>query len=298
MSNRITETSNKKSLAIDEMNSLEIVSLMNTEDAVIAPAVRGSLPDIAKGIDGITEAMNKGGRCFVVGAGTSGRLAVVDAIELIPTFSIRLERWQPIIAGGEKAMWASLEQDEDKENASVEELEAHSFGPDDCLIGVSASGSTPFVLSALQYGKKKAAFTIAVSSNHGAKASSIADVSIEVETGPEVIRGSTRLKSGTAQKMILNMLSTGTMVKLGRVYKNEMVDMQIINKKLVGRAVEMVMELASVDYGEAERLLRETDQNLKAAIFIGITGATKKVAFEELNKSKGHLKKALKTYLG
>lgn len=288
-----TEMSNPRSINIDEMSSLEIVSLMNEEDREIIQGVKRILPEVAEAVDIIVERWKNGGRVFVVGAGTSGRLGVLDAVELIPTFSVEKDRWVGIIAGGYEAMWLPLEENEDDEEISIKELKRYSITSNDVIIGISASGSTPYVLSALNYGKEHRAATISISSNDDVEISKISDLSIEVIVGPEVIRGSTRLKSGTAQKMILNMISTATMVRLGKVYKNQMVEMKIINQKLKDRAVSILQDLVNISENEAKILLKRSDHNLKTAIFIGITNATLEEANFYLDQADGRLKEAI-----
>lgn len=293
---RTTENRNEKSLMLDEWSSIEIVQFMNQEDEGIANAVKAALPTIALAVDGIVDRWKKGGRIFVIGAGTSGRLGIVDAVELGPTFSIEQDRWTGILAGGYDAMWTSLEETEDDEQIIQSTLENYDFSAKDVLIGVTASGTTPFVLAAIHYGNEKNGLTIGISNNEQTLLSSICDYGIEALTGPEVIRGSTRLKAGTAQKMVLNMLSTASMVRLGKVYRNEMVDMKLINNKLVHRAVQTLMNATDISEAEAERILKENDGNLKISIFRVITGVTKEDSLHYLRESNGHIKQAIQLY--
>ncbi|MCE4050537.1 MULTISPECIES: N-acetylmuramic acid 6-phosphate etherase [Bacillaceae] len=293
---RGTEQRNPHSLHLDEWSTLEIVQFMNKEDEGVAQAVRGALAEISLAVDGIADRWKRGGRCFVVGAGTSGRLAVVDAVELVPTFSIAQNRWVPLLAGGYEAMWNSLEETEDDDNWIIAALNSHSLAKDDVVIGVTASGSTPFVLAAAKLAAQVGAMTIGISNNEQTVLSSICEIGIEAPTGPEVIRGSTRLKAGTAQKMILNMLSTATMTKLGKVYQNEMADMKLINKKLVDRAVQMLINITDTTEEEARAALMSADLNLKSAAFLILTGAAAEEAAEFLTQSEGHLKKAIQLY--
>lgn len=293
---RTTENRNEKSLMLDEWSSIEIVQFMNQEDEGIANAVKAALPTIALAVDGIVDRWKKGGRIFVIGAGTSGRLGIVDAVELGPTFSIEQDRWTGILAGGYDAMWTSLEETEDDEQLIQSTLENYDFSAKDVLIGVTASGTTPFVLAAIHYGNEKNGLTIGISNNEQTLLSSICDYGIEALTGPEVIRGSTRLKAGTAQKMVLNMLSTASMVRLGKVYRNEMVDMKLINNKLVHRAVQTLMNATDISEAEAERILKENDGNLKISIFRVITGVTKEDSLHYLRESNGHIKQAIQLY--
>ncbi|MDL4842102.1 N-acetylmuramic acid 6-phosphate etherase [Aquibacillus rhizosphaerae] len=296
MGENVTEATNKNSLTIDEMSSLEIVTLMNQEDCAIYSGVEQALPSIATAIDFIVGKWREGARVFIVGAGTSGRLGIVDAVELGPTFSVEDGRWIGFIAGGKEAMWKALEQHEDNGTDVVAELESHHLSKTDVLIGVSASGSTPYVMAALKYGKELGTGTISISCNHETASSAISDVAIEVVAGPEVIRGSTRLKAGTAQKMVLNMLSTGSMVRLGKVYQNQMVDVQTINKKLVKRAVQTLMDITELPHNEAEALYNQCNQELKVAIFVALTGSDIAKAKEHLEKMGGHLKQAIRDY--
>ncbi|WP_048716543.1 N-acetylmuramic acid 6-phosphate etherase [Bacillus sp. 522_BSPC] len=293
---RTTETSNEKSLLLDEWSSFEIVQFMNQEDDGITNAVKEALPMIALAVDGMVDRWKLGGRIFVIGAGTSGRLGVVDAVELVPTFSIEEDRWIGILAGGYEAMWTSLEETEDDEQLIQSTLENHDFSERDVLIGVTASGSTPFVLAAIHYGKERNGLTIGISNNENTKLSSICDYGIEAITGPEVIRGSTRLKAGTAQKMVLNMLSTASMVRVGKVYRNEMVDMKLINNKLVYRAVQTLMNATDLSEADAARILKENDHNLKVSIFRVLTGGTKEDSLHYLGEADGHIKHAIQLY--
>ncbi|MBQ6448342.1 MAG: N-acetylmuramic acid 6-phosphate etherase [Bacillus sp. (in: Bacteria)] len=293
---RTTENGNEKSRKLDEWSSLEIVRFMNQEDAGIANAVKEALPTISLAVDGIVNRWKQGGRVFVVGAGTSGRLGIVDAVELGPTFSIEQDRWNGILAGGYDAMWTSLEETEDDEQLIQATLEKADFSATDVIIGVTASGSTPFVRSAIHYGKERNGLTIGISNNESTKLSSICDYGIEAITGAEVIRGSTRLKAGTAQKMVLNMLSTASMVKLGKVYSNEMVDMKLINKKLVQRAVQTLINATRISEAEAIKVLKENNHDLKVSIFRVLTGGTIEDAIQSLRKADGHIKRAVQLY--
>ncbi|QDP39953.1 N-acetylmuramic acid 6-phosphate etherase [Radiobacillus deserti] len=290
---RITETVNPNSISIDEMSSTDIVALMLEEDKAIYTGLKSITSTIAAGIDLIVEQWKQGGRVFVVGAGTSGRIGILDAAELGPTFSIAQERWMGFIAGGYEAMWKPLEQHEDDEHKSVEELKNQQFSNNDVLIGLTASGTTPYVLTALSYANDIGARTISVSCNHQTRSSALSECGIEAVVGPEVIKGSTRLKAGTAQKMVMNMLSTGAMIRLGKVYQNQMVDMQLINKKLVVRAEQTLAEITDISEAEASTLLRDSDYDLKVAIFKKITNSTLEEANQQLSNANGHLKNAI-----
>ncbi|MDE5051065.1 N-acetylmuramic acid 6-phosphate etherase [Niallia taxi] len=291
-----TEHQNPHSVGLDEWSAFEIVQFMNKEDEAVAGAVSGALTQISHAVEAIAARWQLGGRCFVIGAGTSGRLAVVDAVELVPTFSIAQNRWVPLLAGGYEAMWNSLEETEDDDSWIITALKSHSLTQADVVIGVTASGSTPFVLAAAEYAADIGALTVGVSNNESTALTAICDIGIEAPTGPEVIRGSTRLKAGTAQKMILNMLSTATMTKLGKTYQNEMIDMKLINRKLVNRAVQMLINMTAATEEEARSALEDTDYDLKSDAFILLTGSTSKEAKTFLEGSAGHLKKAIQQY--
>ena len=269
---------------------------MNLEDKIVIDAIHKVQTEIATAVDLIIARWKKGGRVFIAGAGTSGRIGILDAVELEPTFSVEPKRWIGLIAGGKEAMWRTLEQHEDNANEVVEELKQYNFNEKDTIIAISASGSTPYSVSALTYGKEKNAATISISCNQNTISTSISDIGIELLTGPEIIRGSTRLKAGTAQKMVMNMISTGVMIRLGKVYHNEMVDMKIINKKLRNRAKVMLMELSNINEQKADYLLKLTDNQLKPALFMAITDSTLNEANHYLTAADGHLKNALKRY--
>lgn len=292
----VTELVNPNSVHIDEMNSLEMVTLMIEEDKAVQEGLQAAAEKIATAVDLIVNQWKRGGRVFVVGAGTSGRLGILDAVELIPTFSIDKDRWIGLIAGGNEAMWKPLENLEDDEKAICELLAHYDFNEKDTLIGVSASGTTPFVIAGINYAKGKGGVAIGISCNHNTEASRLSDCGIEVIVGPEVIKGSTRLKAGTAQKIVLNILSTATMIRVGKVYQNQMVDMQLVNKKLIKRAERTLMEVAGIPESEASELIKKCGYNLKTAIFVSMTNADIGVAHSYINKENGHLKNAIKTF--
>lgn len=294
--NKQTEAVNPRTLDIDERPTHEMVTLMLNEDERIVSGIAPATPSIAAAIGQIYERWIRGGRVFVVGAGTSGRIGMLDAVELGPTYSVDPTRWIAIIAGGKEAMYQPLEENEDDETKVREELESYWITHDDTIIGITASGSTPFVMSAIQYGNEKEALTVSISNNEKTDVSSISRIGIEAVTGPEVIRGSTRLKAGTAQKMILNMISTGVMIKAGKIYQNEMVDMKLINQKLVKRAVSMISKLADIDETKAQDVLSDNEDNLKQALFVSLTDSTKKEAVSFLEQADHHLKKAIQLY--
>jgi len=262
----LTEGVNEKSLNIDKMSSVEIVKLINDEDKKIAYAVETQLDSIAKGIDLTAEKLKGDGRLIYIGAGTSGRLSVVDACEIPPTYGYSPQKVQAILAGGNDAMFVSSEGGEDDPNESINELKRIDFNKNDVLFGMSASGSARFVIGALEYAKSIGALTLSYSCREDSAISKIADIPITVIVGPEVINGSTRMKAATAQKMVLTMFSTGVMVKLGRVRGNMMVYMNPANIKLVNRGIRIVMSQANVDEATAKKSLEDNNWSIVDAI--------------------------------
>jgi len=285
-----TESSNPKSVNIDTMTPFEIAKLMNEEDKKVAFAVEKVLKPIALLAEKIMESVKKGGRCFYVGAGTSGRLAVIDAAETVPTFNLPYGTFTAILAGGNKAMMRSVENVEDDEEAGKRGIASHGLSSRDVVVGVSASGRTPFVIGALQKSKEMGAFTGCIVNVKDSKISKIVDIPIEMITGPEIITGSTRLKAGTAQKMALNMLSTISMIRLGKVYKNLMVDVTPINEKLVNRAVNIITTATGVPRKKALHLLRESGMKPKVAIVMALTNKNSKDAEKLLEIHEGKIK--------
>ncbi|MFS8513650.1 MAG: N-acetylmuramic acid 6-phosphate etherase, partial [Planifilum fulgidum] len=261
-----TERENEKSVGLDEMSPLEIVTLMNEEDRTVAEAVSKALPAIAEAVEVIVASFKAGGRLIYAGAGTSGRLGVLDASELPPTFGLDPSRAIALMAGGREAVFQAKEGAEDDAEAGRRDLQGIRLEARDAVVGISASGRTPYVVGALRYAKEIGAKAISLSCNRGSRMSSVADVAIEVVTGPEVLTGSTRLKAGTAQKMVLNMLSTAAMVRLGKTYKNLMVDVKPTNEKLVDRARRILMKATGVSYEEADRALKAADLQVKVAL--------------------------------
>jgi len=241
-----TEDYNRLTENIDMMSTLEIVRIMNEEDKKVPLAVEKVLPDIARAIDLIVERLKQRGRLIYVGAGTSGRLGVLDASECPPTFGVNPEMVQAIIAGGDKAIRSAVEYAEDDIEQGREEIKNRGVSSKDAVTGITASGTTPFVLSALEEAHSLGAVTVLITNNYNSPAKAFVDVAIEIDTGPEVIAGSTRLKAGTSQKLVLNMLSTASMIKLGKVYKNIMVDVRPTNEKLVNRAVRIITDITGV----------------------------------------------------
>jgi N-acetylmuramic acid 6-phosphate etherase len=286
----LTEESNPRTTALDSYSALEIVTAMNAEDATVATAVRGALPRIAQAVDAIVERLRAGGRMIYVGAGTSGRLGVLDAVECVPTFSVEPGLVIGLIAGGEIALTQAVEGAEDDRDAGKRDLEAVNAGERDAVVGIAASGRTPYVLGALDYANTIGALTVAISCNDPAPMLDLAQIAIPVVVGPEVLAGSTRLKAGTAQKMVLNMLSTAAMVRLGKVYGNLMVDVKVTNQKLSERAQRIVCRVTGVDQAEAARLLTLTQYEVKPAIVMAVRGVSVDEARALLRAANGMLR--------
>lgn len=287
-----TETRNPRSMELDRMSPLEIVTLMNEEDRQVIEGVQAQLPNIAKAIDVMTETIRNHGRVFYFGAGTSGGLLYLDAWECTPTFASKGEIIG-LMAGGDTALSHPIDGIEDSETAIVEDLQSHRASAKDCYIGVAASGRTPYCMAGLRYGKSLGAKTIAVTANPGSRMSEIADIGIDIHVGQEVLTGSTRLKSGTAEKMVLNMLSTGTMVRLGKVYSNLMVDVIPDNSKLYDRIKRIVVSATDCDESLAEATLKQCDYKAKVAIVMIKVPCTKDEAILRLDKAQGFVRKAL-----
>lgn len=289
----VSENRNENSMNLDEMSSLEIVQTMNNEDKKVAFAIQEVLPEIAKVIDKVAQSFENGNRLFYVGAGTSGRIGIMDASECPPTFGVDSSMVIGIMAGGDKAIRFAVENAEDDMDLAVKDLESYKLCKGDSIVGIAASGSTPYVISALQYANSLGCFTAAISSNKDSEIGQIADVAIEPVVGPEVLTGSSRLKSATAQKMICNMITTGSMVKIGKAYQNLMVDVVQTNEKLHRRAENIVIDATGLDRQIARKLIDEADSVCKTAIVMAKANCTKEEALERLKKAKGHTKKAL-----
>lgn len=290
---RITEERNPASMKIDLMDTEEIICLINQEDTKVAEAVRVEIPAIKKAVDMIVTRMKEEGRLFYVGAGTSGRLGVLDAIECGPTFGVGNGKVVGILAGGEKAMFVAQEDTEDDFNMGAKEVKKYSINDLDSVIGIAASGNTPYVLGAIEEVKKHGALTIGLVCIIGSFLEKKVDVIIAPFVGPEVITGSTRMKAGTAQKMVLNMISTTVMIKLGKVYSNLMVDLNSSNYKLRERAKNIFMEITNASYEIAAEYLKETDYNIKAAIIMYKKGVTLEKAMKLLKEKEGVLVKII-----
>ncbi|QPB41873.1 N-acetylmuramic acid 6-phosphate etherase [Rodentibacter haemolyticus] len=289
----ITEQRNPNSMNIDQLSALDIVTLMNGEDKRVPLAIERVLPQIAQAVEAIVKAFRQGGRLIYIGAGTSGRLGVLDASECPPTFGVNGEMVKGIIAGGERAIRYPVEGAEDNPAAAVEDLQAIRFSKKDVLVGIAASGRTPYVLGALKYAKQLRAGTVSIASNPQSAMAELADIAIDTVVGAEVLTGSSRLKSGTAQKLVLNMLTTASMILLGKCYENLMADVQASNEKLKTRAIHIVMQATECDKATAERTLILAEQNAKLAIMMILSGLEKNEAKALLEKEKGQLRKAL-----
>ncbi|OSH20145.1 N-acetylmuramic acid-6-phosphate etherase [Enterococcus faecalis] len=261
-----TEARNEATKKIDQVSTLEMVTLINQEDQKVAQAIEKVLPQIAAAIDAAAERFKKGGRLIYCGAGTSGRLGALDAIELTPTYSVSPERAFGILAGGEKAMYQAIEGAEDSKELSIEDLTQHQLTARDVVIAIAASGRTPYAVSAIEYGKKVGALTISVTCNNQSPMNQLAEIGIAPIVGPEVITGSTRMKAGSAQKMVLNMFSTGIMVKVGNIYQNLMGNVQPTNEKLIQRATNIIKEAAEIEESQAKEYLEAAQLEVAPAI--------------------------------
>jgi N-acetylmuramic acid 6-phosphate etherase len=288
-----TEKPNPNTLHLDELSPLEIVQIMNEEDQKVALAVNKELPKIAQAIEIMVKQLQIKGRVIYFGAGTSGRLGVLDASECPPTFSTT-DEFMALIAGGERAMKLAVEGAEDSETLIIEELKAIKFTSKDVAVGIAASGRTPYVISGLKYAKQLGAHTISISCNPDSMLSKVSDVGIDVEVGPEVLTGSTRLKAGTATKMVLNMLSSASMVQMGKVYGNLMVDLNPSNIKLIDRAKRIIMQATGVNENTAHTALQDANLKAKVAIVMIKKKCSATDAIQKLEKANGFVSKALK----
>lgn len=289
----LSEQRNPNTLHIDALSSLEIVTLLNHEDKQVAFAVEKNLPQIAQAVEHIVAAFQSGGRLVYMGAGTSGRLGVLDASECPPTFGVPSSMVVGLIAGGETALRNAVEGAEDNREAGEQDLRHIHFSRKDVLVGIAASGRTPYVIGGLQHAKQLGATTVSLVSNPNAVMSDIADIAITTAVGPEALTGSSRLKSGTAQKMVLNMLTTAAMIRLGKCYQNLMVDVQATNQKLKARAIRIVMQATECDQTTAEQILFTAHGNAKLAIMMLLSGLDKDQAEAVLTQNKGRLQDAL-----
>jgi len=280
---------------LDRMSSLEIARLMNEEDATVAAAVRRALPQIARAIDAVAAGLREGGRLIYVGAGTSGRLGALDASEIPPTFNTDPRTVQFIMAGGPKALGASTEASEDDTALAVTEIKKRKPGKHDVVLGIATSGRTPFTIAAVEYARRRGSRTIALTCNRNSPLERAADFAIVTEVGPEVLAGSSRMKAGTAHKMVLNMISTGAMVRLGYVYGNLMVNVWTKNDKLVQRAIRIVEQATGADHETAARALKESGNRTPVAVVMLAAGVNRSRASAALKTSKGHVREAIAT---
>ncbi|MBF1215458.1 MAG: N-acetylmuramic acid 6-phosphate etherase [Haemophilus parainfluenzae] len=294
LSTLITEQRNPNSMHVDSLSALEIVQLMNEEDKQVPLAIEKCLPLIAQAVERIVAAFQQDGRLVYIGAGTSGRLGVLDASECPPTFGVSPEMVKGIIAGGERALRHPIEGAEDSKAQAVVDLQTIQFSSKDVLVGIAASGRTPYVIGALEYAKSLGSVTVSIASNPNSAMANIVDIAIDTVVGPEVLTGSSRLKSGTAQKLVLNMLTTASMILMGKCYQNLMVDVQASNEKLKARAIRIVMQATDCDKALAEETLKQADQNAKLAIMMILSGLDRAQAEALLEKHQGKLQLALK----
>lgn len=289
-----SEEANPNSVEIDEADTEEILRIINTEDMLVAVAVQSQISQIGKAVDAIYAAIKNGGRLIYIGAGTSGRLGVLDASECPPTFGTPPELVQAYIAGGDRALRYAVEGAEDDGEAGIEQMRVLHVTNRDIVVGITASGAAPFVLGALEEAKRRGADTVGVVTNKDTVLSAVAQITIAPVVGPEVVTGSTRMKSGTAQKLVLNMLTTAVMIKLGKVYKNMMVDLHASNQKLYQRAVRMVTWITGAPEETAKHALEKANGHVKLAAMLLKTGLSPEEAQKALDACEGHLGAALK----
>lgn len=285
----ITEQRNPNSMQIDRASALEIVQLINNEDKLVPLAIEKCLPQIAQAVEKIVAAFQQGGRLVYMGAGTSGRLGVLDASECPPTYGVSPEMVVGLIAGGERALRHPIEGAEDNREQGKLDLQAIEFSAKDVLVGIAASGRTPYVLGGLDYAKELGAVTISIASNPNSAMATLADIAIETLVGAEVLTGSSRMKSGTAQKLVLNMLTTASMILMGKCYQNLMVDVQASNEKLRARAIRIVMQATECSKETAEKMLQTAEGNAKLAIMMILGNLDKESAVKILQENQGKL---------
>lgn len=288
-----TEARNPKTMDLDLLDAGEIIRIMHGEDARAVAAVEEALPEIEKAVNRVVKAINEGGRLIYAGAGTSGRIGIMDAVECVPTFSTT-DEVQAIIAGGSGAFIKAVEGAEDSEELAEKDLEELKLRKEDVVCAIAASGRTPYCIGALKYAARLNAGTISICCNKSAALSAFAEIAIEVDAGPEILTGSTRLKAGTCQKLICNMISTASMVGIGKVYGNLMVDMKATNQKLVERAKRIVMLGTGCAYEEAEQVLEQTGFSTKEAIVMLLTGTDRETAAKLLKENRGFVRKCIK----
>lgn len=278
---------------LDEMSSLEIVRLINDQDASVAAAVRRALPQVARAVDVVAAGLRHGGRLIYVGAGTSGRLGALDASEIPPTFNTDPRTVQFIMAGGPKALGASTEASEDDTSLALREIKKRRPGKHDVVVGIATSGRTPFTIAAIEYARSRGAQTVALTCNRNSPLERAADFAIVTEVGPEVLAGSSRMKAGTAHKMVLNMISTGAMARLGYVYANLMVNVWTKNEKLVQRAIRIVEQATGADHESAARALKDSGNRTPVAVVMLAAKVNRSAALKALKESRGHVRQAI-----
>ena len=288
-----TEQRNSNTQNIDMLSTIDIVKLINEEDKNVAISIEAVLPDVAQAIDEIYKRLKDGGRLIYVGAGTSGRLGLLDAVECPPTFSVDYDMVQALLAGGPEAFIKAKEGAEDSHELGASDLKDINFSNKDALVGIAASGRTPYVLGAMEYAQAVGGFTVGLSCTRGAEIAKVANVNIAPQPGPEVVTGSTRMKSGTAQKMVLNMLTTVSMIKLGKTYGNLMVDLKATNEKLVSRATNIVCMATGVSSDEAVAALEKCEYSAKVAILMILSGASCQASKDALATSDGRIALAI-----
>ncbi len=288
-----TETVNANTVNIDRVSTLEVLQMINNEDKKVADAVEKELPHIAEAVDKMKERFLNGGRIIYTGAGSSGRMGTMDAVELTPTYNVDPSRAFGLIAGGKEAMYHAIEGAEDSKELALQDLKAINLNEKDIVIGIAASGRTPYTIATLEYGNEVGALTISVSCNGQSEMAKIAQISIAPVVGPEVISGSTRMKAGTAQKMVCNMLSTATMVGTGKVYQNYMVNVQATNEKLVKRAQNMIAKIINISEAEAAELFEAAGKSVAVAILMHEKNVSREAAQAALDKAQGKVSTAL-----
>ncbi|WP_026833169.1 N-acetylmuramic acid 6-phosphate etherase [Exiguobacterium undae] len=288
-----TERRNEKTMRLDDMSVEDMLTVMNAEDQTVAAVIQQEIPVIKQVVDRVIQSFQADGRLIYIGAGTSGRLGVLDAAECVPTFGVSPDMVVGLIAGGERALIKAVEGAEDSKTLAVEDLQALQLTANDTVIGIAASGRTPYVIGGLDYAREVGATTAALSCNKQAAISEHADFRIEVETGPEVLTGSTRLKAGTAQKLVLNMISTAAMIGVGKVYQNLMVDVQSTNEKLEIRAKRMIVEATGVELETAARYFTSANGHVKTAIVMILADVSYTEAVERLQRAHGFVRDAL-----
>ncbi|TYK66746.1 N-acetylmuramic acid 6-phosphate etherase [Colwellia echini] len=293
LNNITTEGQNPNTLNIDLLDSLGVLQKINAEDKKVAGIIEQLLPEIAQAVDLIVEAFSRGGRLIYIGAGTSGRLGVLDSVECPPTFSVAPEQVIGILAGGASAMYKAVEGAEDNKQLAIDDLTTIALSEKDVVVGIAASGRTPYVLSAMQFAKAQGAKVIGISCSVNSNYAKHVDVNICAVVGAEALTGSTRMKSGTAQKLILNMLSTASMIRSGKSYKNLMIDVNASNEKLYARAVRIVMQATECDFTKAEQALAQANNQTKLASLMVLTGLDATSAQHVLVENKGFLRKAV-----